>query len=82
MVYSQDGNRCITASRDRSICMWDTTNTVTNPVVHKTNSHIGWIWELQMFNEQSFLSCSWDSKIKLWSVENFSQDANPLQTFM
>lgn len=85
MVYLQDGNYCMSASRDRSICLWNTTLPVVpviNPVVHKANSHTGWIWDLEMYDDDHFLSCSWDSKIKLWNIKYFSQDTNPLQTFM
>ncbi|VVC32735.1 WD40-repeat-containing domain,WD40 repeat, conserved site,WD40/YVTN repeat-like-containing domain,G- [Cinara cedri] len=80
LILTEDSNRCISASRDRSICIWNTTGTVTNPIVHKANSHTGWIWGLRMYDENHFLSCSWDSNIKLWNMKNFSKKANPLQT--
>lgn len=70
----------MSASRDRSICMWDTT-IHTIPVIHKANGHAGWIWDLEIYNENHFLSCSWDSSIKLWHMGNFSEDAEPLLTF-
>lgn len=71
----------MSASRDRSICLWNIKSTDTNPVVHKVDGHTGWIWNLGTYDENHFLSCSWDSSIKLWNMPNFSQDANPIQTF-
>jgi len=56
-------------------------DTVTNPVVHKSDSHTGWIWDLETYDENNFLSCSWDSSVKLWNLSNFSQDSEPLLTF-
>lgn len=79
--YLQDGNHCISASRDRSICLWDTTGSVTHPVVHKVDSHTGWIWDLEIHDENQFLSCSWDSSVKLWNMDNFSQHSEPVQKF-
>jgi len=61
--------------------LWDTTNTLPNPLVHKVDGHAGWIWDLDVYDENHFLSCSWDSSIKLWHMGNFSQGTVPLQTF-
>lgn len=55
--------------------------TVNNPVVHKVNSHTGWIWDLGIYDSDHFLSCSWDSKVKLWNMSNFTQSSEPVQTF-
>lgn len=71
----------MSASRDRSICLWNMAGLDTNPLVHKVDSHTGWIWDLEIYDENHFLSCSWDSSIKLWDMGNFSQHTNSLQTF-
>lgn len=82
VIMAKDGNHCISASRDRSICLWNTAiDTINNPVVHKTDSHLGWVWDLGIYDDHHFLSCSWDSKVKLWNTDNFTQISQPIQTF-
>lgn len=71
----------MSASRDRSMCLWDTMGMTRDPVVHKTDGHSGWIWDLEMYDKDHFLSCSWDSSVKLWNMSSFSPDTNPIQTF-
>lgn len=71
----------MSASRDRSICLWNTDGTVSNPEVHKEDSHTGWIWDLAIYDESHFLSCSWDSSIKLWNMGDFSSNSEPIHTF-
>ncbi|XP_050534778.1 F-box/WD repeat-containing protein 9-like [Daktulosphaira vitifoliae] len=82
VIMTKDGNHCISASRDRSICLWNTNKAVPNPVVHKVDSHTGWIWDLNVYDDNHFLSCSWDSNVKLWNIGSFSQDAEPINTFI
>lgn len=48
---------------------------------HKIDSHAGWIWDLEVYDENHFLSGSWDSSVKLWNTNNFSQSFDPVQTF-
>lgn len=63
------------------MCLWNTEGSNKNPVVHKIDSHSGWIWDLEMYDENHFLSGSWDSKVKLWNACSFSSDAQSIQTF-
>ncbi|XP_008187735.1 F-box/WD repeat-containing protein 9 isoform X2 [Acyrthosiphon pisum] len=83
VLMAKDGNHCFSASRDRSICLWNTMDTVENPVpvVHKVDSHLGWVWDLGIYDDDHFLSCSWDSKVKLWNTSNFMPSAQPIHTF-
>lgn len=66
--------------------MWDlsgsNSNSTVNPLVHKIDGHTGWIWDLKVYDKNHFLSSSWDSYVKLWNMDNFSQDAEPIQSFM
>lgn len=57
--------------------MWDLFSETKQPIVHKLNSHTGWVWDLDLYNEHQFLSCSWDSYIKLWDIETFSSRTGP-----
>ncbi|XP_060867183.1 F-box/WD repeat-containing protein 9-like [Metopolophium dirhodum] len=81
VLMAKDGNHCISASRDRSICLWNTVDTVGNPVVHKVDSHLGWVWDLGIYDDDHFLSCSWDSKVKLWNTSSFMPSSQPIHTF-
>ncbi|XP_050423701.1 F-box/WD repeat-containing protein 9-like [Adelges cooleyi] len=81
VMMTKSGDHCISASRDRSICFWNTTGIDTNPVAHKADSHTGWVWGLNMYDANHFLSCSWDSSVKLWNMDNFSQDVEPIHKF-
>ncbi|CAD6195241.1 unnamed protein product [Caenorhabditis auriculariae] len=78
---------CISGSRDRSIRVWDIENVMreedseTNrwSTINKENAHSGWIWNIAMCpstdedsSSTSFLSCSWDSLIKKWSITESS----------
>jgi len=56
-------------------------DTVENLVVHKVDSHLGWVWDLEIYNDDHFLSCSWDSKVKLWNTNNFTPSSQPIHTF-
>ncbi|CAI6348790.1 unnamed protein product [Macrosiphum euphorbiae] len=81
VLMAKDGNYCISASSDRSICLWNTMDAVRNPVVHKVDSHLGWVWDLGIYDDDHFLSGSWDSKVKLWNTSNFMPSSQPIHTF-
>ncbi|KAL5243580.1 hypothetical protein ACI65C_010990 [Semiaphis heraclei] len=81
VIMANDGKHCLSASRDRSICLWNTVDTVDNLVVHKVDSHLGWVWDLGIYDDHHFLSCSWDSKVKLWNTSNFTPSSQPIHTF-
>lgn len=66
---------CLTGCRDHSICLW---STIGDDLVHKPNCHNGWIWDIQMYDDNHFLSCGWDSKIKLWNMGTFEPSSEPL----
>lgn len=66
---------CVSASRDRSLVIWNPINSTKNfpSYVQKNAAHDGWIWRLRC-TQDSLYSCSWDNSVKVWALD--SSDLN------
>lgn len=62
---------CVSASRDRSLVIWDPTKLKNRfpSYVQKEAAHDGWIWRLQC-SQDTLYSCSWDNTVKIWAFDN------------
>ncbi|KAK6636203.1 hypothetical protein RUM43_009861 [Polyplax serrata] len=71
---------CVSASRDRSLVVWNPTKSTNRfpSYVQKSGAHEGWIWRLQS-SRDSLYSCSWDNSIKIWAFD--SSDLHHKTTF-
>ncbi|XP_077861586.1 F-box/WD repeat-containing protein 9-like, partial [Saccoglossus kowalevskii] len=92
----QDGDICLSGSRDRSVAIWDlrkldnwSPSQSTSKVKVKTlENHKGWVWAVTSFNN-TLCTASWDCKVKLWDmqaggveIQNFSgKSANLCTSF-
>lgn len=60
----------VSASRDRSFCVWDINNRANDSIVHHSvDAHDGWIWCITGSSDQMFTG-SWDQSVKCWDINN------------
>lgn len=72
MCVLQGGRIGVSGARDRTMAVWNTCDQLTL-VEHKLSAHEGWIWALASCPDtQRFYSGSWDSTVKLWSLDQAS----------
>lgn len=80
-IIFQNGNICISGSRDRSMTVWNFEKcereerqspelTELYPSIALQNAHGGWVWGLSTPCSSSNLvfSASWDSTVKVWDT--------------
>lgn len=67
-----DNRLCISVSRDRTIGVWNMDAPAGSLVKHIDQAHEGWVWCVDDCDRQTFCTGAWDSKFKLWSIENFT----------
>ncbi|CAJ0948794.1 unnamed protein product, partial [Mesorhabditis belari] len=78
LFKSSNGARfCITGARDRSLKIFNLDAIKNSPVnkdtwvnKEKEGAHEGWIWSVDLVNEQNeLLSAGWDSTVCLWDID-------------
>eukprot|EP01104_Vermistella_antarctica_P000883 TRINITY_DN10972_c0_g1_i1.p1 TRINITY_DN10972_c0_g1~~TRINITY_DN10972_c0_g1_i1.p1 ORF type:complete len:471 (+),score=67.46 TRINITY_DN10972_c0_g1_i1:281-1693(+) len=60
-----DNNRMVTASDDRSLCLWDLR---TMKPVKSFRGHDGWVKNCEVYDDNHILSGSLDGSVRLWDL--------------
>jgi len=68
LVVSKDGKRLISAARDNTIKVW---NTSTQLLIKTFKGHTDRIYHIRLLDdEKTLLSASWDGSIRIWNISD------------